>query len=116
MTSAQQIGNPTIQQGVTGARGAFVIRNARIFTVTGPVIDNGSVVVRDRQILAVGASVNVPAGAEEIDAHGLSVYPGMIDVATAMGLVEVPQGAPGTVDTAETGEYNPNVQAIVAVN
>ena len=40
----------------------------------------------------------------------------MIDVATAMGLVEVPQGAAGTVDTAEVGEINPNAQAIVAVN
>src|SRR5262249_19242805 len=57
-----------------------------------------------------------PRGAKEIEGRGLSVYPGMIDVATAMGLVEVPQGAPGTVDTSEVGDTNPNAQAIVAVN
>jgi imidazolonepropionase-like amidohydrolase len=114
--AAQQIGNPTTQQGITGTRGTFVIRNAHIVTVSGADIDNGSVVIRNGKIEAVGASVSVPPGAQEIDGRGLSVYPGMIDVATAMGLVEVPQGAPGSVDTAEVGENNPNVQAIVAVN
>jgi imidazolonepropionase-like amidohydrolase len=116
VAAAQQIGNPTIQQGIAGQRSTYVIRNAHIVPVTGPAIDNGSVVVRDGKIIAVGTSVTPPAGAEEIDARGLSIYPGMIDVATAMGLVEVPQGAPGTVDTTEVGDYNPNVQAIVAVN
>jgi imidazolonepropionase-like amidohydrolase len=116
MSLAQQIGNPTVQQGIAGRRGTFVIRNAHIVTVSGQDIENGSVVISDGKIAAVGTSVTIPAGATEIDAHGLSVYPGMIDVATAMGLVEVPQGAPGSVDTAEVGEYNPNAQAIVAVN
>ena len=61
-------------------------------------------------------SVNVPAGAQTIDGRGLSVYPGMIDAGTNMGLVEVPQGANGTVDLAEVGDFNPNAKAIVAVN
>lgn len=113
---AQQIGNPTVQQGITGARGTYVIRNAHIVTVSGADIDNGSLVIRNGKIEAVGANVSVPPGAQEINAKGLSVYPGMIDVATAMGLVEVGQGAPGTVDTTEVGENNPHAQAIVAVN
>ena len=114
--AAQQPGNPTNQQGVTPARGTFVIRNARIVTVSGADIENGSVVIRDGKIEAVGASVNVPAGAQSIDGRGLSVYPGMIDAGTSMGLVEVPQGANGTVDTSEVGEFNPNSRAIIAVN
>jgi len=113
---AQQIGNPTTQQGVLPARGAFAIRNARIVTVSGPDIENGTVIIRDGKIEAVGANVSVPAGAQTIDGHGLSVYPGMIDAGTNMGLVEVPQGANGTVDTSEAGEFNPNAKAIVAVN
>src|SRR5262245_35850556 len=116
MAIAQQIGNPTIQQGIAGTRGTFVIRHARIVTVSGAEIENGSIVIRDGKIEAVGASVNVPAGAKEISGRGLSVYPGMIDIATAMGLVEVPQGAPGTVDTTEVGDTNPNAQALYAVN
>lgn len=113
---AQQIGNPTAQQGVTPPRGVFAIRNARIVTVSGPDIENGTVVIRDGKIEAVGASVNVPAGAQTIDGRGLSVYPGMIDAGTNLGLVEVPQGANGTVDLSEVGDFNPNAKAIVAVN
>jgi imidazolonepropionase-like amidohydrolase len=115
-SAAQQIGNPTNQQGVTPPRGTFVIRNARIVTVSGADIENGSVVIRDGKIEAVGATVNAPAGAQTIEGRGLSVYPGMIDAGTSMGLVEVPQGANGTVDTAEVGDFNPNSRAIVAVN
>jgi len=113
---AQQIGNPTTQQGVIPARGVFAIRNARIVTVSGPDIENGTVVIRDGKIDAVGTNVTVPAGAQTIDGSGLSVYPGMIDAGTNMGLVEVPQGANGTVDTSEVGELNPNAKAIIAVN
>lgn len=113
---AQQIGNPTTQQGVIPPRGVFAIRNARIVIVSGPDIENGTVVIRDGKIEAVGANVSVPAGAQTIDGRGLSVYPGMIDAGTNMGLVEVPQGANGTVDTAEVGELNPNAKAIIAVN
>ncbi|HSE16802.1 MAG TPA: amidohydrolase family protein [Pyrinomonadaceae bacterium] len=113
---AQQIGNPTTQQGVLPPRGAYAIRNARIVTVSGPDIENGTVVIRDGKIEAVGANVSVPAGAQTIDGRGLSVYPGMIDAGTNMGLVEVPQGANGTVDLSEVGELNPNAKAIIAVN
>ena len=113
---AQQIGNPTTQQGVLPPRGTFAIRNARIVTVSGPDIENGTVVIRDGKIEAVGTNVSVPNGAQTIDGRGLSVYPGMIDAGTNMGLVEVPQGANGTVDLSEVGEVNPNAKAIIAVN
>ncbi len=113
---AQQIGNPTTQQGVIPPRGVFAIRNARIVTVSGPDIENGTVVIRDGKIDAVGANISVPAGAQTIDGSGLSVYPGMIDAGTNMGLVEVPQGANGTVDLSEVGDLNPNAKAITAVN
>ena len=113
---AQQIGNPTTQDGVLPPRGVFVIRNARIVTVSGDDIENGTVVIRDGKIEAVGANVNVPSGAQQIEGRGLSVYPGMIDAGTSMGLVEVPQGANGTVDTAEVGDLNPNARAAVAIN
>ena len=113
---AQQIGYPTAQEGVVPPRGVFAIRNARIVTVSGPDIENGTIVIRDGKIEAVGANVTFPTGAQTIDGNGLSVYPGMIDAGTNIGLVEVPQGANGTVDTSEVGELNPNAKAIVAVN
>jgi imidazolonepropionase-like amidohydrolase len=113
---AQQIGNPTTQHGVTPPRGLYAIRNAHIVTVSGADIENGTLVIRDGKIEAVGANVSIPGGAQTIDARGLWVYPGMIDAATSMGLVEVGQGAPGTVDTAEVGELNPNAKAIIAIS
>jgi len=113
---AQQPANPTVQMGVMGPQGTFVIRNARIVTVSGADIENGSLVIRNGKIEAVGANVTVPAGAEEINGQGLSVYPGMIDLGTAIGLLEIESGGPGTVDTTEVGDLNPNAQAIVALN
>jgi imidazolonepropionase-like amidohydrolase len=115
-TVAQQIGNPVAEEGVIPPRGTFVIRNARIITMSGPDIENGTVVIRDGRIEAVGSNASVPSGAQPIDGRGLSVYPGMIDAATNMGLVEVPQGANGTVDLSEVGEFNPNAKAIIAIN
>ncbi len=114
--AAQQIGSPTTQPGVTPPRGIYAITNARIVTVSGPEIENGTVVIRDGRIEAVGSNVAVPAGARTIDARGLTVYPGMMDAGTALGLVEVGQGASGTVDTAEVGELNPNAKAIFGIN
>lgn len=94
----------------------YVIRNARIVTVSGADIENGALVISGGRITAIGASVSPPAGAQEIDARGLSVYPGMIDLGTNMGLSEISGGAPGTVDTQELGEMNPNVAAVWAIN
>jgi len=95
---------------------AYAITNATVVPVVGDRIPRGTVVVRDGRIAAVGASVQVPSDATVIDATGLFVYPGMIDSGTQMGLVEVGQGAPGTVDTRELGEFNPQDDAIIAVN
>jgi imidazolonepropionase-like amidohydrolase len=106
----------TLQQGVNNPQGLYAIRNARIVTVSGPVIETGTIIVRDGKIEAVGANATVPSGAQELDARGLTVYPGMIDLGTALGLVEIEAGAPGTVDLAEIGDMNPNAQAIFGIN
>jgi imidazolonepropionase-like amidohydrolase len=108
--------NSASQQNLTGTPGAFVIKGARIVPVTGPVIETGSVLIRNGKIESVGPTVNAPSGAQVIDGKGLSVYPGMINAATNMGLIEIPQGAPGTSDANETGGMNPNAKAIIAVN
>jgi imidazolonepropionase-like amidohydrolase len=114
---AQQLSGVAVQQSSMSVNGTFVIRNARIVTVSGALIENGTLIIRNGLIESVGSNVNTPAsGAEEIDARGLTIYPGMIDAGTSMGLVEINSGAPGTVDLSEVGDMNPNAQAIVAVN
>ncbi|HKS83785.1 MAG TPA: amidohydrolase family protein [Candidatus Acidoferrales bacterium] len=95
--------------------GVYAIEGAKIYTLAGPPIENGTVVIRDGKIAAVGANVDVPAGAQVIDAKGLEVYPGMIDPITQTGLVEV-AAVPATVDESELGDFNPDLVAATAVN
>lgn len=104
------------QQNRTGKAGTFAIVGAKIVTVSGAVIENGTVVIQNGKITAVGAGASVPSGAERIDGKGLSVFPGMIDAATGMGLAEIGQGANATIDIAETGTNNANAKAILGIN
>lgn len=98
-----------------GTKPTVVIRNATIYPVTAPAIANGSIVFSNGVITALGVNVDVPAGATVIDGTGLSVYPGLIDAGTKVGLVEINSVA-GTVDTSEFGDMNPNARADVAIN
>lgn len=116
MIAAIQAQNGGSDQNITGTPGTFAITDATIVTVSGATILNGTVVIKDGKIAAVGQNVSVPSGAIRIDGKGLSVYPGMIDAGTNMGLLEIGGGAAGTVDVAETGNINPNAKAILAVN
>ncbi|MFN7930531.1 MAG: amidohydrolase family protein [Blastocatellia bacterium] len=93
----------------------YAIRNAKIVTVTGATIDKGTVLIRDGKIAEIGATVRVPAEAKVIDATGLSVYPGMIDSNTILGLNEV-ASVDMTIDTTEIGDFKPNMKALTAVN
>ncbi len=69
----------------------FAVRGARIVTGSGPVIENGTVVVANGLIAAVGTDVAIPPEAWVIDGKGLVVYPGLIDALTDLGL---PSGQP----------------------
>lgn len=64
----------------------YAITNARIVTVSGNAIERGTIVIRNGLINAVGAGVKVPADARIIDGTGLTVYPGLIDAYTSLGI------------------------------
>jgi imidazolonepropionase-like amidohydrolase len=76
----------TLTGGAAPAGLTYAIKGAKIVTVSGAVIDNGSVVIRDGVIQAVGASATIPADAIVTDGAGLTVYPGLIDMASAAPL------------------------------
>jgi imidazolonepropionase-like amidohydrolase len=99
-----------------GPQETVAIRGARIVPVSGPEIANGTIVINGGRITAVGANAAVPQGARVIDGTGLSVYPGMMDAGTQMGLGEIPQGANATMDNAEVGSFNPNAIAYFGMN
>ena len=81
------------------------ITGGRVLTAAGTPIDNGTVLIRDGRIVAVGANVAVPAQAQRVDAAGKWVTPGLINAATQLGLVEVGAEAP-TRDATARGEDN----------
>jgi imidazolonepropionase-like amidohydrolase len=93
----------------------YAIRGAKVFTLAGPAIENGIVVIRDGKIAAVGANVEIPSGAQVINASGLEVYPGLFDPVTQIGLNEI-GAVSATVDISELGDFNPELVAATAVN
>src|SRR6185436_9651006 len=69
----------------------IAITNGKVYPVSAPPINNGTVLIRDGMIVAVGAQVTVPAGAQTIDAKGKVVTPGLINSITELGVVEIDQ-------------------------
>jgi imidazolonepropionase-like amidohydrolase len=68
-----------------------VLKGGKVLTVSHGTIENGVLVMKDGKISAVGAagSVSVPSDAQVIDVTGMTVYPGLIDSETALGLTEI---------------------------
>jgi imidazolonepropionase-like amidohydrolase len=93
---------------------SYAITHARLFTLAGAPIEDGTLLIKDGKIAAIGTSVTFPADAQVIDGRGLQVYPGLFDSITQMGLSEI-GAVRATVDTTETGEFNPDVVAATAV-
>ncbi len=92
----------------------FALSGGTVHPVSGPAIENATVVVRDGRIESVGRSP-APAGARVVDVRGRHVYPGMVSAFTLLGLVEI-ESVRGTVDHTETGNLNPNVRTEVMIN
>ncbi len=61
-------------------RGVVALKGAKIYTMSGAVIDAGTVVLNGRVIAAVGKEAAIPAGATVIDCSGKVIIPGLIDV------------------------------------
>jgi imidazolonepropionase-like amidohydrolase len=69
----------------------IALKGGKLLTVTHGAIENGVIVMLGGKITAVGAasSVNIPSSAQVIDATGMTIYPGLIDSETQLGLTEI---------------------------
>jgi imidazolonepropionase-like amidohydrolase len=85
-----------------------LLRGGTIHTISGPVIEGGSVLIRDGKIVAVGKNFTAPEGYRVIDVAGRQVYPGMIDAASLLGI--------DAGDAREPGAIHPQLRAATAVN
>ena len=91
--------------GAPAAAQVVAITGATVHRVSGPPIENGTIVMRDGRLVAVGAGVAIPAGARRIDAQGKWVTPGIFSALTTLGLSEVGR-LDGTYDASATGNGN----------
>jgi imidazolonepropionase-like amidohydrolase len=96
-------------------RRPIALLGGTVHPVSGPPIENATLIFDGGKIVAIGRDVAIPADAERVELPGTHVYPGLIDANTQLGLVEVPS-VRGSRDQAEMGDINPNVKAQVAFN
>jgi len=97
---------PTVQaQG--GEPQYFAIRGAKVFPVSGPPVENGTIVISRGLITANGMDIAIPPEAWVIEGKGLTVYPGLIDSFTDVGIPAAPpassEGAPRRSQEAARG-------------
>jgi imidazolonepropionase-like amidohydrolase len=71
------------------------LTNARIVISPGHVVEKGTLVMRNGIITAVGANVSIPADARVWDVSGMTIYPGLIDSYSDVGVPKKPQPGQG---------------------
>ena len=76
---------------ITGSLGAqtIAITGGKVYPVSGPPIEGGTVLIRNGKIAAVGKDIAIPSDAEKIDATGKWVTPGLVNSSTSVGLGDV---------------------------
>lgn len=89
LSLAQTAKKPATSSEATS--GTIVLRGGKLLTITHGVIENGVLIMQNGKITAVGAagSVSVPRDAKVIDVTGMTIYPGLIDSETRLGLTEI---------------------------
>ncbi|WP_421989779.1 amidohydrolase family protein [Qipengyuania sp.] len=92
---------------VSAQERVMAFTGATIHTMAGPVIENGTLVIEDGRIVAVGANVAVPAGAETRDASGMVIMPGIVDTHSHIGSV---------AGADRSSPIQPEVRAMDAIN
>jgi len=83
----------------------IAITGGKVYPVSGPPIESGTVLIVNGKIVAVGSNVPIPAGAQRIDATGKIVTPGFVNSSTQLGVQEVSQ-VTDTRDMSARGKDN----------
>ncbi len=94
----------------------LAIVNGKIYTMTGEIVDKGSLLIEDGKIKEVGQKVEIPKNADVIDASGKYVFPGFIDAHSHIGIFEEGVGDIGEEGNECTNPVTPQLRAIDAIN
>ncbi len=107
----------TIIFGSSAGAQTFAIVNGIVAKGDGSEpVQGGTVVVRNGLVVAAGAGVRVPQGAQVIDATGKWVTPGIVAGFTRLGLSEVDLSADGSDDTASNGPFSAAIDVVPSIN
>ncbi|MBI5709273.1 MAG: amidohydrolase family protein [Candidatus Eisenbacteria bacterium] len=94
---------------------SLALTGATVHTVSGPVLENATIVIEEGRIAAVGADLTPVPNTRVVSCAGKHIYPGLVSANTVLGLTEVASVA-GTNDFSETGTTNPNIRAEIGIN
>jgi imidazolonepropionase-like amidohydrolase len=92
------------------------ITGGKLLTITHGTIENGVIVLENGKIAAVGpaASTKVPKDAQVFDARGMTVYPGLFDAETNLGLTEVEADENSNDLVEKSDEISPQMRVVDA--
>lgn len=96
----------------------LIIKNGKICTMAGRVLESGNIVIEHDKIIAVEETIDIPVSEEDIviDANGLWVLPGLIDAHCHIGITEEKKGMEGEDCNETTSPVTPYVRALDAIN
>ncbi len=93
----------------------ILLKGGDLYTIKNGVLPQTDLLFERGRISQIGKSLSMPSGTEVIDVTGKRVYPGLIDAATTLGLVEIGE-VRATRDASEVGMITPEAQSHVAYN
>ncbi|WP_153505048.1 amidohydrolase [Cumulibacter manganitolerans] len=99
-----------------GQKQDFALVGGRVLTMTGDVVEAGTVVVRDGKIAAVGTEVDVPQDVERIDVAGSWITPGLVEAHAHLGVSEEAEGWAGEDTNELTDPNGARLRALDAIN
>jgi imidazolonepropionase-like amidohydrolase len=96
--------------------GSVAITGGRVVPVSSDPLENGTVLVVDGTVTAIGADVDIPAGIETVDASGRWVLPGFVDAHAHVGVHEEGEGSAGNDTNEMTDPNGARMRALDAIN
>lgn len=81
---------------VAAAEEIIAIKADRVDTVTSGVVENGIIVISDGRIKAIGNDIEIPETAEIIEVPDKTIFPGLVNPSSRIGLSQPPTGGPAS--------------------
>lgn len=94
----------------------LLIQNGKIVTAAGSVLEKSCLLIEGGKIVSIAEAIDVPDGAQVLDAEGAWVLPGLVDAHCHLGLVEVGLGFGGMDVNEKTDPVTPQLRAIDGIN